>query len=499
MPQLTPDQRRNIQGVGLAGFRKDFQQLLFVRLADAASGRKLVELLKGHVASYLEVRAFNEAYSEILKRTGRNDVLEATWVGLLLGPVAYIKLGVDLSELPAGPGTDAFMAGMAGRAQEIGHTRPNDAPAGWRSEFRPGSRVDACVIIASDDKDDLDPRITEIANLVSQAGCEVVFEEASQVLPDRLRGHEHFGFKDGVSQPTLAGEEPEPQANEPPAVATGEFVLGYPDSTEQTAQVGDLWTDGSFAAFERITQNVHAFRAQAAKAAEGTNPLLSNASMEAKMVGRWPSGTPLETSPESDPGDAGVTNAFQYSAALFSDSDGSKAPRFAHIRKANPRDETRPDPEDPVARHRMIRRGVPFGPPFPHDATTDDGQDRGLHFFCFVADLARQFEFVQRQWLNDENFPNGAKPAQPGGGYGPPPTPGEPADGPDPVVGEHDPSAEDALHQGANVHTFALGPEVVSVTAGEYFFAPSLAALARLAEGAVASSPAPPPAPPAAA
>jgi hypothetical protein len=135
-----------------------------VRFADAASGRKLLALLKDRVASYLEVRAFNEAYSEILGRTGREDVIEATWVGLLIGPEGCIKLGVDLSELPPGPGTDAFMAGMAGRAQEIGHTRPNDAPATWIPEFRPGNRVDACVIVASDDKNDPAPRVTEIGN-----------------------------------------------------------------------------------------------------------------------------------------------------------------------------------------------------------------------------------------------------------------------------------------------------------------------------------------------
>jgi Dyp-type peroxidase family len=275
-------------------------------------------------------------------------------------------------------------------------------------------------------------------------------------------------------------------------------VLGYPDQSEQVAQAGDLWTDGSFAAFERITQDVIAFRQQAAKGTEGISPALSSSQMEAKMVGRWPSGTPVEIAQESDPGESGITNAFQYKAPPFNDDDGSKAPRFAHVRKANPRDETRPDPEDPVARHRMIRRGVPFGSPLADGASAGDGQERGLHFFCFVADLARQFEFVQRQWLNDENFPNGGKPPQPGGGYTPP-AGGEPPDGVDPVVGEHDPGAQDALHQGANVHAFALGPEVVSVTAGEYFFAPSLAALGRLAEGAVASTPAPPPAPPAAA
>jgi Dyp-type peroxidase family len=426
--ELTPEQQASIQGIGLAGFRKDYQHSLFVRFNDAGSAQRLLTATQDLVASHTEVSAFNAAYSEILKRTGREDVIDATWVGLLLSASGYRKLGVDLGkELPGQPGYEAFKEGM------------------------------------------------------------LVYEEEGATLPGNSKGHEHFGFKDGVSQPTVAGIEPEPKPGEPPAIPLGEFVLGYQDAAGSSASVGSLWQNGSFVVFERIRQNVVGFRTQAAKAAEGSNSTLTPAAMEAKMVGRWPSGTPLETSPESDPGESGVTNAFEYAAAPYDDGEGTKTPRFAHIRKANPRDETRPDLEDPVSRHRMIRRGIPFGPMLPDGATTDDSAARGLHFFCYVADIARQFEFVQSKWLNDGNFPNGGVPPQPGGPYTPP-TSGEPPDGPDPVVGEHDAGAEVALHTSQGVHSLALGAEVVSITAGTYFFAPSLTAIGQLAAGATASA-----------
>lgn len=55
-----------------------------------------------------------------------------------------------------------------------------------------------------------------------------------------------------------------------------------------------------------------------------------------------------------------------------------------------------------VNRHRLIRRGLPYGPPLPKGAP-DDGEDRGIIFMCFNADITRQFEFVQAQWVNDGN------------------------------------------------------------------------------------------------
>jgi hypothetical protein len=55
-----------------------------------------------------------------------------------------------------------------------------------------------------------------------------------------------------------------------------------------------------------------------------------------------------------------------------------------------------------VIGHRLIRRGLPYGPPLPEGASDDD-LERGVMFASFQADLERQFEFVQSQWINDGN------------------------------------------------------------------------------------------------
>ena len=40
MPAFTDAQLHNIQGLGIAGFRKDHQELIFVRLGDVAGARR---------------------------------------------------------------------------------------------------------------------------------------------------------------------------------------------------------------------------------------------------------------------------------------------------------------------------------------------------------------------------------------------------------------------------------------------------------------------------
>jgi Dyp-type peroxidase family len=471
----------NVQGIGLAGFRKDHQELLFVRFADARRGRRLLGHLAPNVATHEEVAAFNRLFSEIRRRRGEDGTVQATWLGLALSAEGLRMLGADLGGLGEGEGSAAFAERMASRAEEIGDTRPADQPSAWEREFRPEAPpIQALLVLAADSGDDLADRVAWARERIEDADCEVVFSERGHTLPGRMAGHEHFGFKDGVSQPAVADIDPPPAEGEPPAIALGEFVLGYPDQNGQVAPASDTFKDGSFLVFRRLRQDVFGFRRQAAATLPEASPVPTQAQLAAKMVGRWPSGAPTETSPDEDPGNDGVTNAFAYGA----DTDGERTPRFAHVRKVNPRDEVRPSAEgEPVERRRMIRRGIPFGEPLPPEATEDDGRKRGLHFISIVSDVVRQFEFIQRQWASDPNFPSGGAPATEGGPYSPP-SGGEPSDGPDPIIGQHDDEGvEDALHQESGVRRFPLGPEVVNVTAGEYFFCPSIAAIDALATG----------------
>ena len=121
----------------------------------------------------------------------------------------------------------------------------------------------------------------------------------------------------------------------------------------------------------------------------------------AKLVGRWRDGSPLALRPHGpDPAlgnDKERANDFRYG----DDPLGLRCPRGAHVRRTNPRDALGWEGRL-TARHRILRRGMPYGPALPEGAP-DDGAARGLLFVCLQASISRQFEIVQTQWCNDGN------------------------------------------------------------------------------------------------
>jgi deferrochelatase/peroxidase EfeB len=96
--------------------------------------------------------------------------------------------------------------------------------------------------------------------------------------------------------------------------------------------------------------------------------------------------------------DPARNNAFLYGA---DDARGLKCPLGAHARRNNARDAKITG----VARnHRIIRRSTSYGPMLAKGVLEDDGADRGILFFGLQAQLARQFEFVKTEWINDGTF-----------------------------------------------------------------------------------------------
>jgi deferrochelatase/peroxidase EfeB len=136
--------------------------------------------------------------------------------------------------------------------------------------------------------------------------------------------------------------------------------------------------------------------------------------LASKMVGRWPGGAPLVKSPHADDPALCDDNDFLYHRA--GDEHGFKCPIGAHVRRANPRDALDPEPGSDRSievgkRHRVLRRGRPYGAPVAESmeiadilARRDVPGDRGLHFICFNTHIGRQFEFIQHTWLNNPKF-----------------------------------------------------------------------------------------------
>jgi deferrochelatase/peroxidase EfeB len=57
-------------------------------------------------------------------------------------------------------------------------------------------------------------------------------------------------------------------------------------------------------------------------------------------------------------------------------------------------------------KHRIVRRGLPYGPPFD-PAHPDDGIERGLLGLFIAASLKDQFEFLMSEWVNGDTFAAG--------------------------------------------------------------------------------------------
>jgi hypothetical protein len=107
----------------------------------------------------------------------------------------------------------------------------------------------------------------------------------------------------------------------------------------------------------------------------------------------------------------------------------------------------------------LIRRGVEYGPLLAEGALEDDGVDRGLINMFINADIERQFEFVQHEWMKGGEFigldPNEQDPLNGVGGDG----------------------SQMSVPGAKRPFLFDL-PTFVRVKGGEYLFVPGLKALA---------------------
>jgi Dyp-type peroxidase family len=436
-----------IQGFVVRGYRLPSAGYLFLRIDDAARARALLAETTPDVLT--------AAPWETKPESGIN--LAFTYPGLA-------ALGVPGTSLAGFP--DDFRSGMAARAELLGDVGES-APEQWEAPFGRGE-IHVLVMISAQDAAALAARDAMLREAIERhGGITVVGGQSGSALAG---GTEHFGFADGFAQPAIEGSgvAPLPGQGAPledggwRPIRAGEFILGYRDEENAIprAPVPDQLTiNGSYLVYRKLRQHVGAFRRTLADAARHWPG--GEEQLAAKLVGRWRDGTPLELSPDRpDPAivaDPARNNAFSYR----DDQDGLRCPAGSHIRRANPRAGL-PFEGKLVNRHRLIRRGIPYGAPLPAGAE-DDGEDRGVVFMCLQASIARQFEFVQAQWFNDGN----------GLHLG---------DDEDVVMGRHDGPSPRKMTVPGHPPCF-VGPlsRVVTVRGGEYFFTPGINGLQHLA------------------
>lgn len=429
----------------------DIQHILLTR-TPAITGRYeflTFDTAEGGRAWLSEMSALVQSAADTTATMDESDrwiTLAFTWNGLR-------ALGVPDDSLATFP--DEFREGMTARSSILGDVGAS-APQHWVGGLA-GDDLHAIAILFSRTDEQCIRSLREHDALLARTdGVRSLSYLDLNATPPFNYAHDHFGFRDRLSQPVMKGSGEEPTPGSGPALEPGEFILGYPDENGTVTDLPQpevLSRNGSYMAYRRLEEHVAVFRDYLREHAEtpADEDLLA-----AKFMGRWRSGAPLVLAPTEDDPELGAdpmrNNDFNYGEM---DPLGYACPLGSHARRLNPRDTAHY-----MNRRRMIRRGATYGPALP-DGAPDDGADRGIAAFIICADLVRQFEFAQNVWINDKAFH-------------------ELGNEHDPICGAQDGTMDFTVPKRPIRKVHKGLPAFTTLTGGAYFFLPGLRAIRHL-------------------
>src|SRR5262245_23766984 len=184
----------------------------FLSFRDAAAGRAW---LKGIVDRVPSVEHARRSMKE-----GQSWISVAfTWHGLR-------ALGVDEGSLASFP--EEFRQGMASRA-DINGDEGAHHPKHWVGGLGTDKVHAIAVLFARDSKERERCAGEHRALLGRSGGVEVLSFLDLEATPPFEYAHDHFGYRDRLSQPVVEGTGDEPTPGSGAPLKPGEFILGYPD------------------------------------------------------------------------------------------------------------------------------------------------------------------------------------------------------------------------------------------------------------------------------
>ncbi|MGK7872067.1 MAG: Dyp-type peroxidase [Xenococcaceae cyanobacterium] len=373
------------------------------------------------------------------------------FVNFFLSMKGYMDLGFSYSDVP----NNVYFRGGMQDPNSLELLRDPQVDD-WEDNFQ--NKFHALVLLAYDSENNLEKLAESIeVDLRDIVDKQITHREFGFVLRERMGDNqspaiEHFGFRDGVSQPLFMKREIE-EARKREKSHENAFEKWDPRAPLNLVLVEDPLGKGeccygSYLVYRKLEQNVPGFKAGVKQLAETLGKQTDEELAGAYTVGRFKDGTPVVDSktPMENPN---TTNNFDYKA----DAQALKCPFHAHIRKTNPRGES-PDDLDNEKMHRIARRAISYGEANP-DQAGETGS--GLLFLCFQADLGNQFIFMQANWSNAKDFV-------------------ERGVGADPIIGQGDKTESYSWPNswGRPGKIQADFTKWVTMKGGDYFFAPSM-------------------------
>lgn len=348
-------QTQYIQGNVLGGFNKKFEKIVRCEITNPRefrnwirSNAKLITSAQETIKSKLLYKSFGFTQGKGASQKG------GSWVNMVFSRNACRMIGLEAS--------------FDGRLEEqlFGHD------LGF-----------ALLLLASDSREFLERDSAELVSSIR--GARVITVDEGMKRSGDNAGKEHFGFRDGISQPRIYGvddiysdNDSAPENRWGQLLLPGDFVCGYP---RDHATVSNGPKNCSYMVYWKLRQNIRLFNDFLSYEAERLRDITKDNGWTAARV-------------------AALIMGRDFSGKVTSDSSVNNAlgcPVAAHVYKANPQLIFGGDDNSWARNLRIIRRGMPYG--------SDGDSDVGLLFVCYQASIENQFEEILEKWMSDANVP----------------------------------------------------------------------------------------------
>jgi deferrochelatase/peroxidase EfeB len=415
----NPLELGDIQGFILRGYKMPMVRHFLLTVGVPADARKLLgRFVSGNESDAPQITTAEDWHVGFEPGPGDNPTdaphrrpdyclnLGITWPGLI---ALEVKERVPTLSFKS---FGAFIAGAAERAKLVGDTGESD-PQHWIGGFGKGGDQVLLTLHAMSPEamTSYSDRLTAL--FAEGDAFREIWRADGMALMEVKDGEPvptfkvHFGYTDGISMTTIrGGPERYPTDHQQPC-ESWLFVLRGEAENYFVPEPRELGLNGSFAVFKMIETDVVGFEKFLQSNKDAIDPEL----LAAKICGRWRNGVPLALSPDTDSPTDGIPpeqmNNFEYVNADGSgDPKGLRCPVGAHMRRINPRGQPvtgQGQPGGSNNTHRLIRRGLPYGPAYDPTQPYDD-IERGLLGYFINSSIENQYEFVLGHWVNDSEF-----------------------------------------------------------------------------------------------
>ncbi|KAJ8096311.1 hypothetical protein PM082_011467 [Marasmius tenuissimus] len=431
----------DVQGDPLFQFPKSSERFVFFRIEDPSAFKVALRDFKPTSAKDVQTNIFSICKARQEVKLGNKQAVERIKLKQYL--IAFSRKGLDVLGLEGKKTGDVRFDTHSMRDDKDYLGDQRDWLPLFEQGFKPEQGIDetqalhGVIAIATDNDEDRDEATDDLKAIFGKS-WDPRGEVDGKVRPDENRHNEHFGFKDGISQPSVRGvNHPLPGQIQ---VDPGVIIMGYDSDPVPNREA---WTkDGTMMAFKKLHQSVlswddyvikngerwREFFPGGQEAADRLDPPLTNEEgaqlFGARFVGRWQSGAPIALAPIRDDPDLGNdpkrNNDFDYSVrdvpgvSPHEPSD-YYCPFTAHSRKTVPRNLDPYVSRQYLESGAIVRAAIAYGPEVTEDerkkwqsAPAKDKPpevERGLLFNCYSSHLDSGFVRQSTGYGNNDYFP----------------------------------------------------------------------------------------------